>query len=199
MAAKKLNQEERLDSASMERAIKILEDKGTKKSACAALNISYNTARLDKLIEQYLIKKEEDSKRRADKRGKPATESEITFAITEYLEGRTVDSISESLFRGTSFVKSILENHGVPIRNPSKDYFKPALIPDAAVRQRFAVGEKVYSARYDTLAIIRNELTCKDGYAYGIYLPADDQAQYAYQPAWELASLQGLRDIGINI
>lgn len=199
MAARKSPHEEHLDDASLEAAIKLLEEKATKKLICAKLNISYNVARLDKLIETYKSKKIEDARRRAEKRGKAATEDEIKYVITEYLEGVTLDAISKSTYRGTTFIKRILEDHAVPIRNASQDYFTPALIPDGAIRERFAVGETVYSARYDSLAKIRNEIKHKDGYVYGIYLTADKWKENAYQPAWELASLEKLREIGIKL
>ena len=46
------NENEKLDEATLERVISYLETKGaTKKNACIMMNISYNTARLDRLIE----------------------------------------------------------------------------------------------------------------------------------------------------
>ena len=90
----KVSDDERLDGNSIERVIKYLSEKGaTKKVACQMLNIAYNTTRLDKVIEQYKLKKDSDAKRRAEKRGTPATEAEINFVISEYLEGNTIDSI----------------------------------------------------------------------------------------------------------
>ena len=195
----KVNDDERLDSNSIERVIKYLSEKGaTKKVACQMLNIAYNTTRLDKVIEQYKLKKDSDAKRRAEKRGTPATEAEISFVISEYLEGNTIDSISKSLFRGTTFVKSILDRFGVPERNSSPDYFHPRLIPEESMRDRFRIGERVWSARYDTLGEIITEQT-KDGiYIYRLYLYGDWN-QYCYQPACELASLEKLREIGVNV
>ena len=110
MATRK-NDNENLDDASIERAMKCLADKGTKKSACQILNISYNTARLDKLIAAYQDKKEQDAKRRAEKRGTLATKSEIDYVISEYLSGATIDSINKALYRGNTFIKSILDEY----------------------------------------------------------------------------------------
>lgn len=197
MAKKRAGSEdERLDEASIERAIKCLEDKGTKKAACQILNIAYNTARLDKLIEQYKTKKEADARRRAEKRGKPATKEEIGFIVTEYLEGVPIDTISKSLYRGPTFIKSVLNSYAVPERNGTPDYFRPKLIPEEASRERFAIGETVYSARYDVLAEIEKEIFQNGVYVYRMYLRGD-WCQYAYQPACEIASLQKLRDEGI--
>lgn len=199
MATKK-SDSERLDPVHMERVISLLEPKEgkaiTKKEACNILNITYNTTRLNTLIEKYKENKARDAAKRAEKRGKPATEGEIQYAIQAYLEGSTVDSISKSLYRGPSFINTILEEYAVPKRKVGHSYFKPALIPDAATRSEFKIGEKVWSARYDCLAKI--EGIFKPG-QYRIYLLDDKHSQYAYQPAEELASLEHLRKIGVNV
>lgn len=195
MRKSKNSDTERLDDTTIERAIAFLENKGTKKGACEILNIKYNTARLDTLIEKYKTKKSEDAKRRSEKRGKPATEGEIKYAIQAYLEGSPIDAISKSLYRGPTFVKNILISYAVPLRQSAHSYFKPELIPDDAVRTDFRVGEVVYSARYDSLAKVVSEW--KPG-VYGIWLKSDRWQQYAYQPAEELASLEHLTKLGIS-
>jgi len=198
MARKKVNVEEKLDDNSMERVIKYLSEKGAKKTiACQMLAISYNTARLDKLIQTYLEKKEYNAKRRAEKRGKPATEEEIKYVIGEYLEGASIVDISKSLFRGPTFIKSILDQYHVPERDTSPDYFHPKLIPDNAVRDRFAIGEKVWSAKYNTVVEVLKELVQKGEYVYQIYMLKD--MQYGYQPAHELGSLEDLKKMGVSI
>jgi len=198
------NEDERLDDAHMERVIAMLEPKEgkpcTKKDACQVLGIAYNTTRLASLIEKYKEKQAYDAKRRSELRGKPATQEEINFIIQEYLEGTTVDAISKSTFRGSSFIKTILERFAVPIRASSQDYFKPELIPEGAVRDRFAIGEVVYSARYDSIARIDSESEdSRYGFVYRIWLLADKWRMNAYQEAYELASLQHLRDMGVRI
>lgn len=199
--ATKRSETEKLDDATMERVIALLEPKDgskpcTKKEACNILNITYNTTRLNTLIEKYKEAKARDAAKRAEKRGKPATDAEVQYAIQAYLEGDTVDSISKSLYRSSMFISNILNCNNVPKRKTGHSYFKPALIPDAAVRQSFAVGEKVWSARYDCMAKIDGIF--KPG-QYRIYLLDENKAQYAYQPAEELASLEHLRKIGVNV
>ncbi len=197
--ARKTNDDEKLDDATLERVIAYLKEKGaTKKAACGMMNISYNTTRLDKLIEMYLKRKEDNARRRKEKVGKPATKEEISYVITEYLSGNTITDISKSIYRGTTFVHSILRDYAVPERNTSVDYFRPKMIPEEAVRIEFAVGETVYSARYDTLAKIVGEKPHKEGKVYQVWLKGDWQ-QFAYQPAWELASLAKLREEGIVV
>lgn len=199
--ARKTAEDERLDDVHMLKVIAGLEAEKpiTKKDACAILNISYNTARLDKLIENFKTKRAFEAKKRAEKRGKPATIDEVSLIVAEYLEGKPIDGIAKMIYRGATFVKAVIEKYGVPERGTSPDYFKPKLIPDMAVRTEFKIGEKVYSARYDSMATIRAEVPHADGKVYRIWLDDERWSQSAYQPAWELASLQHLRDAGIAI
>lgn len=196
------NEDERLDDAHFERVIKGLEQEKpiTKKEACAILGIAYNTTRLSSLIEKYKDNKKREAERRASLKGKPATQDEITYVIQEYLEGSTIDAISNSTYRSAHFVRGILDRFSVPIRSSSQDYFRPSYIPDGAVRDRFAIGEVVYSARYDSLAKIETEAhSDKHGWFYRLWLLSDKWKQYAYQEATELASLQHLREAGVRI
>jgi hypothetical protein len=198
--------EERLDSANLDKVIKLLEPEDdakpiTKKLACELLNISYNTTRLAKLIEVYKEKKIREAANRAAKRGKPASPDEVLYTIKSYLEGDTVDSISTSLFRSASFINKLLEEYAVPIRARAHNYFRPELIPEAAVRTRFPVPSIVYSARYDSIARIEKELDLKSQgeYCYGIWLLSDKWQQFALQPASELASLDHLIQLGVKL
>ena len=196
------NEDERLDDAHFERVIAGLEQEKpiTKKEACSILGIAYNVTRLASLIEKYKEGKKRDAERRAKLRGKPATPDEIVYVIQDYLEGATIDSIVNSTFRPANFVKHILEKYDVPIRSTKHDYFKPELIPDGAVRAKFNIGERVYSARYDSLAEIEKESVGKDGVlVYRVWLLSEKWRQYAYQEAHELASLEHLRTLGVRI
>jgi hypothetical protein len=202
MATRTKNEGERLEEAYFERVIAGFEatPKMTKKDACQILGIAYNTARLDSLIQKYKEKKERDASRRAALRGKPATQDEISYVIQEYLEGATVDAISKSIYRGPTFIKAILDKYDVPVRQNSHDYFKPELIPDGATRTRFAVGEIVYSARYDSTARIDAEqFDERYGWIYRVWLLAEKWKQSAYTEAYELASLEHIRNMGIKV
>lgn len=204
MATRVKNDSERLDEAHFERVIAGLEPAEgkpmSKKDACAILGIAYNVTRLATLIEKYKENKARNLARREALRGKPATKDELVFVIGEYLDGNTIDGISKSIYRSAGFVKSILEKYDVPIRASSQDYFKPELIPEGAMRLRFAIGEIVYSARYDSLARIdREQLSPKHGYVYRIWLMSDKWKQNGYQEATELASLAHLRELGVRV
>ena len=209
MATKKRSdlEEELMTDANIARVIKLLEPTEpdakpiTKKDACQILGMAYNTTRLGNIIEQFKNKQKRTAERKAQLRGKPVTPDEVQFIISEYLEGEPIDSISKSTYRSTAIIKRVLEENHVPIRVPGHSYFDPQLIPEGAVRERFRVGEVVYSARYDSTARIDAEQ--KDsrhgGWIYRIWLLSDRWLQSAYQPAYELASLEHLREIGVKV
>lgn len=204
MAKSRNSEDEKLDDANIDRVIKMLEpEEGkpiTKKLACELLNITYNTTRLAKLIEEYKEKVARTARMRAAKRGKPASVDERNDIITEYMKGAAVSVIADSIYRSPSFVNNVLTEYSVPRRATSYNYFKPELIPEGAARDRFPIGEKVYAARYDSLAVIEAEQLHKSGqYVYRVWLLSDKWQQYAYQEACELASLQHLRELGIKI
>lgn len=194
-----------LTETNIQRVISLLEPKdgsksGTKKDACQILGIAYNTTRLATIIQSYKEKKAKELERRSALRGKPATQDEINFVIQEYMEGNTVDAISKSLYRSSGFVRQLLERYQVPVRATSQDYFRPELIPDGAVRDRFAVGEVVYSAKYDSMARIDKEQSDpRYGWIYRIWLLSEKWLQSAWQESYELASLEHLRELGVKI
>lgn len=208
MATKKRSEleTELMTPANISRVIRLLEptEDGvkpiTKKDACQILGMAYNTTRLGTIIEDFKKAQARDAERRAALRGKPATREDVVYIISEYLNGETVDYISKRTYRSPTFIKRILEDNAVPIRVPGATYFKPELVPDGAVRDRFKIGEVVYSARYDSLARIDMETkTEKYGYIYRVWLMADKWLQAANQEAYELASLEHLRELGVRI
>lgn len=194
----KMGDAEKLDDTNMVRVIQMLEAEKpcSKKDACAALNIAYNTTRLSTLIEKFKEKKAKEAERRAANRGKPASRDDIIYIVKDYLEGAPVSKIADRLFRSPTFVNNVLEEYSVPRRASSHDYFRPELIPEAAMRTRFKVDEVVYSARYDSIARIEKESAQGTTWVYRVWLLSEKWQQYAYQPAEELASLEALEAIG---
>lgn len=209
MATKKRSEleEELMTDANIAKVIRLLEpsEEGvkpiTKKDACQILGMAYNTTRLATIIEKYKTQQERSARRRAELRGKPATPEDVKYIIGEYLSGEPIDGISKMTYRSPRFIKDILERNNVPIRVAGHSYFDPQLIPDGAVRERFKIGEVVYSARYDSTARVDSEQ--KDsrhgGWIYRIWLLSDRWLQSAYQPAYELASLEHLRELGVQV
>lgn len=197
----KMGDTEKLTPENIQKVIQLLEAEKpiTKKQACEILNIAYNTTRLGQIIDRYKEKQEYNRQRRLEKRGKPASQDEVKFVVESYLEGSSVEHISDTIHRGNTFVNSILEQYSVPIRSRSHNYLKPELIPEGAVRDRFKVGEIVYSARYDSTARIEGEFFQKNQWVYRIWLLSDRWRCNAYQEACELASLEHLKEVGVNV
>lgn len=193
----KNGENEKLDFDTIERVIKLLEAEKpiTKKEACGILNIAYNTTRLSSVIDKHKERKERDRQRRRAKRGTPATSDEIKYIVSGYLEGKSIESLSESIHRSSPWIRGLLDHHSVPIRARKHDYFKPELIPEGAVKTQFSLGEKVWCSRYDSLGVIEDEVPHKDEKVYRIWLLSDSWQQYCYQPASELASLKHLQEL----
>lgn len=191
---------ENLTEANLEKVIKLLEQEKpiTKKAACEILGIAYNTTRLGTLIEKHKNIVEHRAKRRKEKLGKPADPDEIQYVIKEYLNGASISAISQDLYRGATFIYNILEANAVPVRQRTQNYFKPELIPEPATRSEFALGEKVWSARYDSMARVDALVEEKSEKVYRIYLLDEKWKMNAYQPASELASLEHLTKLGIK-
>ena len=132
----------------------------TKREACSILNISYNTTRLDKIIQDFHEQKEYRSRRVSQNRGRPARPDEIQDIVKEYLSGENVSNIAKGLYRSPAFVKSLLEKIGVPQR-PTKvegrkqEYY----LPEQCVADDFEKGEIVWSATHHAPAVIDKKLT----------------------------------------
>lgn len=171
----------------------------SKKEACEFLGISYNTTRLASIISEYKEKIALDKAMRAEKRGKPASDSEIEFCIRSYLmDSMPISTIAASLYRPTNFVNNVLEQAGVTFRPLTHDYFNPVLISDADARDRFEIGETVYNARYNTNCIIKAEtFDPKYGYVYKVWL-LGDHLQFAFTAGYDLGSLSILKKINGN-
>ena len=197
---------DKMTPQNIERVIELLDPKVegqkpiSKKDACQILGMSYNTTRLGQILDDYKQKKQRERELRDQKRGKPADQQEIQYIVREYLSGESVEQISRSSYRSHNFVKDILDQYQVPKRGASYNYFKPELIPDGATRTRFTIGEVVYSARYDSLCRIDSEqYTEKYGWIYRVWLLSERWQQFAYQEAYELASLEHIRALGVKV
>lgn len=227
----KKKEHENLSSGNIEKVISLLaaEKPITKKTACEILNISYNTTRLSKIIEEYKTEKAYTEERRAKNRGKPAADHEIQTIIEQYLSGENVSEISKRLYRSSLFVQSIIERVGVPTRPVGDDKHREDILPEQCVAEEFAVGDIVWSAKYHRPAKIIHELTldyCKDkpGLMSRDYLAEDGARMYlvyimervenevmsvfarveqggrfSYAFAYKLGRLEHLKKYGINL
>ncbi len=200
----------------------------TKREACSILNISYNTTRLDKIIQDFHEQKEYRSKRVSQNRGRPARADEIQDIVKEYLSGENVSNIAKGLYRSPAFVKSILEKIGVPQR-PTKvegrkqEYY----LPEQCVADDFEKGEIVWSATHHAPAVIDKKLTKEHQESrpglqtvdyvnkygsdcYSIYVrqkpSTDDMWEmpdiggfYAFSLGYDLGKLKHLEEYGVDL
>lgn len=146
----------------------------TKKAACEMLGIAYNTARLDKLVNDFLEEKERTKTRRQANRGKLATDYEIATAIEDYLGGEAISAISSRLCRSTLFVKSILERCGIPLKDTNCSYFNPQLLNEDFIQEYLEPNTVVYSALHQELGSIKKVAPSGDrGTAYWVRLASE--------------------------
>jgi hypothetical protein len=167
--------------------------------------------------------------RKASLRGRPATDAEISEVCTSFLEGGTVTNIAKRIFRSTGFVKTILDNVGVPQRPSNKEErVEPNYFPDECVAESFGQGEIAWSAVYHSTVIVQEKLTLellasKKGMGnidyeqkygcpcYSIYIlqKANNEDTYfstaqvggflAYSPAYDLGKLEHLKQYGVKL
>jgi transposase len=132
MAIKK-KAHEKLDDKNIQRVINALngEKPITKKEACEMLRINYNTPRLSKIINAYREERAYRQKRMDKNRGKVATEDEKREIISQYLTGMSITAIAKVMYRSTPFIKSFIDNTGVPTRVAEGEEF---IVPDECVK-----------------------------------------------------------------
>lgn len=191
---------EKLDDSTIARVVSLLEQEKpiTKKVACEILNISYNTSRLNSIIEEYKAKVEHTKKRLKMNRGKPYTDLELKEVIIGYLSGESITSIAKSLFRSVNSVKLKINELHLPERNANSTYHNPELMPDEMISDSFEPGELVWANRYNSVAEIRkNYGNTKDYSIYSIYVFGKHE-QFAIQPSFELGKLKVLQELNLN-
>lgn len=221
MSRVKAKQHENLSEANVKKVMELLEAEKpiSKKEACQILNISYNTTRLNKIIEEYKGQVELDARRRAANRGKPATPSEIQTVIECHLNGDALTEISKLIYRPVSFVKEVIEKVGVPQKAVGADYTKPGIIPEQCVSETFEPGQIVWHARRHCMAIVREQqhnVRDKTHNYYQVYViePLEEiqGPHYSYFPksleyggfydgayAYDLGSLDHLKQYGVDV
>ena len=196
-----VREHENLTRTNLLKVIGLLEQEKpiTKKAACEILNISYNTARLKKLIDEFKAKEVTNKKLRAKLRGTPLSEEELRVIANEYLNGEPLSGISEFLHRPVSLIKKGLSTLGIPERNAEHTYTNPPMLEDHAIREEYEKDDLVYSARYGEPALIDKRYDTKDGPIYAIYVLGKYQCS-AMQPYWELGDLtHAQKNLNLNI
>lgn len=213
----KTKEHENLSEANIKRVIELLEAEKpiSKKTACEILNISYNTTRLTKIIDTFKQDRLDQEKRRAENRGKPASDFEIQMIIEGYLDGDSLAEISKRLYRPTSFVKEIIDRVGVPQKVTGCSYAQPGIIPEQCIREEFEPGQIVWHAKWHSLAIVVKQqfnVSDKENNYYQVYViePIEDVSPYypsidtyggfySGAFAYDLGSLDHLKQYGVDI
>ena len=202
---------ENLTDSSIKNVISLLEAEKpvTKKEACDILNISYNTTRLNKIIEEWKENQEYRARRKAEKRGKPASDSEISNVVESYLEGDNISNIAKRLFRSSIFVKNIIQRVGVPEKGDG-NYSVATYLPDECVAEDFSDKEIAWSAIYDSPCVVlkrENDEKYIPRYGvpvYAIYVKQESELYpgmagfYGYSAAYDLGKLEHLKSYGVN-
>lgn len=175
------------------------------------MNISYNTTRLNNILDEFNERKEYRAKRKAQLKGKRASKEEIKEAIQSYLRGESVSEISQSMYRSAGFVKGILNRVGVPTRPAAvEDRQGCAFLPDECIAEEFNPGEIVWSAFNHAPALVEKEAEEIDyvekysSKCYYIYVFEHTEelikgGYYAASLAYDLGKLTHLEEYGINL
>jgi hypothetical protein len=187
----------------------------TKKEACSILNISYNTVRLGKIIEEQREKDEFTATRKAANSGKRARPDEIISVVSEYLQGEPVSKIAAGLYRSSGFCKAIIERIGVPTRLGVEERRGFDILPEACIADRFRCDQVVWSAKYHRTAIIVKEIPHYEEkysskcYQISVIEPVDASDSYfkhieaggfnAFALAYDLGSLEHLTEYGVDL
>ena len=150
---------EDLSPANIKRVIAALEEGATKKVACEMLRISYNTTRLNYILEEFHAEQTRIASRKARNKGKPAAEHEIKQAITDYIEGDSITDIAKTLYRSAAFVKGIIDRVGVPRRPVGEEKASEVLLPDVCIKEEFQEGEIAWNSQYHMPCVIGREWT----------------------------------------
>lgn len=190
---------EKLDEPNIKAVIKALSDDKpcSKKEACGMLNITYNTTRLNNIIEDYESKIAFRRKQRAAVRKTPITTADKKNIVQSFVSGDAIGEIVKASYRSLRIVQTVLKEFNLPTRVASTDR---VLIEEHQTAEDYSKGDLVYSAKYGAYAeIIREHSNTEEGKVYQIYV-LGSQAQNAYQPYYELIDLRAAQDeLDINV
>ena len=177
---------ENLSPANIRRVIHTLNEEGiTKKVACEMLNISYNTTRLNRIIEEFEEQEDYVNLRKSQNKGKPASKEEIKQAITDYIEGDNITEIAKTLYRSAAFVKNIIDRVGVPRRPVGEEKASEILLPDICIKESFEEGEIAWNSQYHMPCVVGKEWTLE----YQDSMPGINTRDYEKQYGAKLYSV----------
>lgn len=205
----KVKEGEKLDDATIQRVIDLLEDEKepiTKKSACEILNISYNTTRLATIINDYKDKQERRKKNFQKNKGQPLSDYDISYIVKAALSGEPISEISESIYRSPQVINNKLNELGVPRKergyNPwvkSSQGYKlgPKLLPEECIIKEAKPGQIVWSAQDQAAAeVVKYQGKTRDGVSdvYQVYVlqPTETRKKAGFYASYRIEELGSL-------
>jgi hypothetical protein len=151
--AKKAESSE-LSEAKIRNSIWYLKSGKTKKFVCEYLGISYNTKKLDKLIEDFRAKQEKEKTLKEKAKVTPLTNQEKTDIIQSYLSGEAQTNIAARYYISAQRVKAVLIENNVPIRARAKNAPAKTEHIKQDLDVKFKKGDRVFYGPENAFAYI---------------------------------------------
>lgn len=153
MARKAVNTTE-ISEAKIRQVKWMLKSGKSKKACCEHLGISYNTKRLDKLVQDFDDKEIREANLKKAARNKIFTEAEKKTIASSYLNGETQSALAKQFYVSPQRIKKILLDTGTPIRARGK---KQAATVDHIIQDlevKFSKGDRVFIAKENCFAVV---------------------------------------------
>lgn len=143
-----------IPEAKIRQVIWMLKTGKTKKACCEHLGISYNTKKLDSIIEEFHSKLEREAALKKAAKTKVFTQEEKRAIADAYLNGETQTSLAQTYFISPQKLKTILIEMNVPIRGRGKNSEAKVdhIVQDLEVR--FKRGDRVFVSKYNCFGVI---------------------------------------------
>ena len=146
--------------------------------------------------------------------------------VTAYLKGEPISDIAKATYRSPAFVKTIIENVGVPQRVVGEEAGDLAYLPEHCVSEDFDKDEIAWSAKYHSAVIVLDEVSVdyqaeRPGWndtnyekkysskCYSIYVLEEESEDnygsnrkagfYAFSLAYDLGKLEHLKKYGVDL
>jgi len=143
-----------IPEAKIRQVIWMLKTGKTKKACCEHLNITYNTKKLDTIIEDFHKRLEREAELKKAAKTKIFTQKEKEAIAKQYLAGEAQSVLAEQYFISPQRIKNILLEMNTPIRGRGKNSEAKVdhIVQD--LETKFKAGDKVFLAKYNCFAII---------------------------------------------
>jgi len=126
----------------------------TKKHVCETLGISYNTKRLQNIIEEFKETEERKKLLKEKRKNQKVSDFEKKSIINRYLDGESINKISENTYISYAKVRKLIQDANIPIRARSKK--EPAKTDHITqdLNIKFKKGNRVFFAKKNSFVIV---------------------------------------------